>query len=290
MITASKIMKCRGRPRKDGTPRPTYAVKRKVKKLVFPSPAAVARQLRLEGVASSRSTVRRDLQRLGLRAYARPKVPPLTEEKMKARVTLCRRLLRNGSHWLRGLVFSDEKWFDTCDAGVRWQYCERGQQRNQLIGRQQMQAGPKVFVWGAISVSFKVLVIVKLPEEGGGMNHRIYIDQCLSQLVKKDLEGKVLVQDGARSHWTKEVREYLRKKKVSVLEGWVAGSCDMNTIEPLWGRVQSAVSDRGPFGAEELAQFVREEWDRIPMESIARHVLSFGKICREVVSRGGAAV
>lgn len=170
VITASRILKCPGRPRKDGTPRGTYVVKKKMRKLVYPSPQAVSRQLNVEGIVSTRSTVRRDLKISGLKAYKRPKVPPITDEGAAARVRLCKRLLRNNKAFFDGLIFSDEKWFDCNDQGVLWQYCSRGHQRNELIGRCQYQSGPKVFVWGAISIHWRVLVIVRLPEGGGGMN------------------------------------------------------------------------------------------------------------------------
>ena len=262
---------------------------KKIVKLLFPSPQAVSRQSTKEGHVTSRTTVQRDIAALGLKAYKRPKVPGLSETAVAARVKLAKRLLRCPSAFFDNLIFSDEKWFDTNDAGVQWQYCEKGNQRSELLGRCQYQGGPKVFVWGAISVKWRILVVVKLPETGG-MNHRIYIDQCLSQLLKKDLTGMVLVQDGARAHWTPEVRAHLTAHNVDVLQGWVAGSCDMNTIEPVWGRVQRAVSERGPYGVEELTSFITQEFERIPVSSIANHVLSFKKICKQVVEAGGKAL
>ena len=86
------------------------------------------------------------------------------------------------------------------------------------------------------------------------------------------------------------MKQYLAVNNVKVLDGWVAGSPDMNTIEAYWGRIQSAVSERGPFGREELEVFVKEEFFSVPMTSVAKHVMSFRRICQDVVKYGGKSV
>lgn len=288
VVTATKIKKARGRPRKDGTPRSTYKETKQIRKLVYPSPAAVARCLTNQGFPVSRTTVRRDLAAVGMKAYSRPKVPALTKGQMTARVKLCKRLLRNPSKFWPRLVFSDEKWFDCNDAGVRYQYCEVGKQKEQILGREQSQSGPKVFVWGAISMTWRILVFVEYA--GKGMNQFEYVEQCISKLKKKQVRNLIFMQDGARVHWTPFVRKAIEKTGIEILNGWVPNSCDMNPIESLWNRVQTAVSERAPFGAEELRAFVKDEFFAIPQQSIAKHVLSFKNVCVNVVKSEGRAL
>ncbi len=86
-----------GRPRRDGRARESYVVSRPTKKLVFPSPAAVARELsRTGGKSVSRTTVVGDLKAIGLRCYVRPKTSQLTDIDHRARLSFARRAQRKG--------------------------------------------------------------------------------------------------------------------------------------------------------------------------------------------------
>jgi len=47
---------------------------------------------------------------------------------------------------------------------------------------------------------------------------------------------------------------------------------------------------RGPWGAEELAKFITEEFEKIPQDRIDKLVASFPKRCKEVIKSRGETI
>jgi hypothetical protein len=278
-ITAKRKVQQRGRPRKDGTPRPFVYVTRKVMKCCYGSPALIARQLHVENITASRSTVRRDLVELGFKAFRRRPVCALTEGDKLRRWKFCKRLRTYPKAFFESIVFTDEKWFDANDSGQTFHWVDTNGKDNprlRVMTREQSQAPAKVFVWGAIAVGWRCLVIVRVDWAKGGLKNDEYRTQCLSQLKKHPIRGRVLMQDGARIHWTSENKEYIKKNlKMPVVDEWPPHSADMNPIEHMWGIVQRAVSARGPWGVEELEEYVQDEFFKVSVEVVDRLVRSF---------------
>lgn len=284
--TGSKIVKQRGRPRKDGTKRPQWTVTRKSEKLSFPSPASVARQLTLDGTAVSASTIRRDLTVLGFVCYRRPRVQRVCADDFENRLQFCRWLLRKPKSYTDNIVWTDEKWCDSNDAGCMFQWAPKGE-RGLLIPRETEQFPPKIFIWGAIWVGGRHLVVVQLKD--GAMDHTEYIHQCVNGNFLRKIKKRALMQDGAPVHWHEAVREHLMKCKVNILPNFPAHSCDLNPIENMWSLLQKQISDRGPWGPEDLASFAVEEWNKISQDIIDSLCLSIRGRCRDCISKKGAA-
>jgi len=285
-----KVLRARGRPRKDGVPRKTTTVTRKVLKLKYPSPQAVARALKVMEVPASRSTVRRDLAVLGFRKYRRPVLPRLSKADTEKRLKFSKASLCKSLKWFAHLAFSDEKWFDSNDHGNIFQYIRPEDKALTLLPREREQGAAKVFVWGVIAVGLRFIRFVKL-RPGHGMDATDYIEQCIKPYLRLPRAKKVtLMQDGARCHWTPAVKQTLGDAGVSILEGWPAHSPDLNPIEHVWSMLQKAVSDRGPWGAEQLQEFVASEFDSITIGVIDGLVLSFWDRVTQCVARKGAAV
>jgi transposase len=87
-------------------------------------------------------------------------------------------------------------------------------------------------------------------------------------------------------------QKFLRDNGVTFLEKdvWPAFSCDLNPVEQVFSILQRHVSDRGPWQAEDIAKFVREEWEKIPQALIDTLVLSFRKRLEKVVARDGKCI
>ena len=100
-----------------------------------------------------------------------------------------------------------------------------------------------------------------------------------------------LQQDGAKVHWTKENREYIKRVlKLPLLDEWPAHSPDLSPIENMWSIVQRAVSQRGPWAVEELQKYVQEEWAKVPESVVDSLVLSFKSRCERCVAAEGSHV
>jgi hypothetical protein len=112
IITAKRKVMQRGRPKKNGTPRPFVYVSKQFVKVVYGSPAKISRALHAYGITASRSTVRRDLVELGFKALRRRSVCALTEGDKQRRLAFCKRVATSNNAFFESLVFSDEKWFD----------------------------------------------------------------------------------------------------------------------------------------------------------------------------------
>lgn len=294
-VTGSKVVFQRGRPRKDGTPRPQWTVRRQVKKLVFPSPAAVAREMsRRKKHCVSSSTVKRDLKALSLKAYARPRRPRLSAGDRILRVKFCKKMLRWSKRNLQLILWSDEHWCDSNDCGVRFQYLSR-EAKNSVLPRECEQYPPKVMVWGCIGHNFRHLSVVELGDNNQRLNSEEFVKQCLVPLRKKLAARKLcnntlwLMQDGARIHWTETAKAYVMNTlRLKIVEAWPPHSPDLNGIETVWSILKRAVAERGPWGVDDLKQFVVEEFEKIDTEVINSICGSFRNKCEEVIRRNGA--
>ncbi|CAM1330816.1 Uncharacterised protein at_DN1629 [Pycnogonum litorale] len=105
-----------------------------------------------------------------------------------------------------------------------------------------MKHPPSVMIWGGISVNGTAGLFF-LPS-GTTMNGQKYVD-----LLKNKLElhmaihkCKIIMQDGAPCHRSKIVTQFLKSKKIQILD-WLGNSSDLNPIENLWSILKNKVAD-----------------------------------------------
>ena len=98
---------------------------------------------------------------------------------------------------------------------------------------------------------------------GTTMNGQRYLD-----LLKNKLElhmavhnCTVFMQDGAPCHRAKIVTQFLKPKKIRILD-WPGNSPDLNPIENLWSILKDKVSEKQPTSAKMLEQAIKEVWVR----------------------------
>lgn len=251
----------------------------------YNSPRKIAAALRAEGVAVSRATVERDLTASGFRARRRPIGPTFFVGDAEKRVAFARGMLPRLRRPGCDVLFSDEKYCCSNDAGGAWQWVQAGQ-RAEVRGYEKWAA--KVHVWGMIGVGVKVLVILPSTER---VNAELYIRQCLTphlQTIRG--EGRVFMQDGAAAHTAKITTKFLEKKKVRWIENWPPRSPDLNPIERLWAVLGKKIEGSGARNQAEMAAVVRTAWGSIPQSTIDRIVLSFRPKLEECVRNGGELV
>jgi transposase len=245
----------------------------------FPSPRSIAAGL--PAPRPSLSTVRRDLESLGYKARAKPKAPRQHVGDHDRRCTFAREYLRSPFP----ILFSDEKYFDSNDRGDRWQWVKGRQKPDPRCFE---QWASKVHVWAVIGVGFRRLVVLDCDSR---VNSESYLARCIGPLRKvlRDT-GARLMQDGAAAHTAAKTITQLRRWRVPVVDGWPARSPDLNPIENLWAKLSLEVARRCPTDAGEVAQFVREEFDKISVSEIDDLVRDFVPRLRKVVTAKGNIV
>ena len=124
-----------------------------------------------------------------------------------------------------------------------------------------MKHPPSVMIWGGMSQNGTAGLFF-LPT-GTTMNGQRYLD-----LLKNKLElhmavhnCTVFMQDGAPCHRAKIVTQFLKSKKIRILD-WPGNSPDLNPIENLWSILKDKVSEKQPTSAKMLEQAIKEVWVR----------------------------
>lgn len=239
----------------------------------------------------SASTVWRDLRHLGLKPFVMRNGPRLEDHHKKFRVAFCNSLLATPPTVnLQRLVFTDEKWFDSDDGrSFFW-----ASDPSDVPTRRRDQNGFKVMIWGAIGHNYRRLV--RIPRcttttaKAIKINSRSYVDLIGDAAKDIKAKGLIFMQDNAPGH-TAAVREgWFQKEGINVLEGWPANSPDLNPIETMWAIVAKEVASMGPFGEDQLYEFVQEQFHKVPMDVVNALCAEFEVRMRACVKARGNTV
>ena len=68
---------------------------------------------------------------------------------------------------------------------------------------------------------------------------------------------------------------------------WPSNSPDLNPIENVWNIVKNNVEKRMPQNVDELKQFMVEEWEKIPQETIKNLINSMKNRCELILENNG---
>lgn len=256
----------------------------RVRKL-FPSCSAIAQALRGEGVVVSRTTVCRDLRKIGMICKIRPLGPSRRAEDPATRLRFARTTiehLNRGELRAESILFSDEKYVDVQDHGCRFQWCDVEEIPEP---RAREMYAMRLHIWGVIGVGFKFIAV--LPNQR--LTADSYIRRCLSRALPLFPPGAVFVQDGAKAHTAGRTIAYLARKGVHVSE-WPARSPDLNPIENIWALLSRMISDEMPKDCDELQTFAVQQWSAIPQEVVNKYALSFTKKLQRCVEVRGKMV
>lgn len=180
------------------------------------SPSAMCRVLATKHkIFVSPSTLRRDLKELGLVAKRRRRAPFLTDKHKADRLSFCLSVIdpvtnRLKAEYQDGLLFTDEKRFDSNDHGAAYEWVYPHEEAT----CRHVEQGPEVVhVWGIIGIGVRKLII--LPE--GSVTGDVYLKSCLKpSRAVLTAQGKHLVQDNATPHKTRAVTEWLQDANITV--------------------------------------------------------------------------
>ncbi len=123
------------------------------------------------------------------------------------------------------------------------------------------------------------------------MNSALY-QKILKENVRPsvcDLKLKhtwVMQQDNDTKHTNKSTSEWLKKKKIKVLE-WPSQRLDLNLIKMLWHDLKQTFHAWKPSNVAELKQFCEEEWVKMHPQRRERLIGSYHKCLIAVVDAKG---
>ena len=123
----------------------------------------------------------------------------------------------------------------------------------------------------------------------GAKYRKIPKENLLPSARKLKLGRKFTFQhDDDPKHTSKATLEWLRNKKINVLE-WPSQSPDLNPIENLWHDLNIAVHQHSPHNLTELEQFCSEELANITQSRCAKLVETYPNRLTAVIAVTGAS-
>lgn len=157
--------------------------------------------------------------------------------------------------------------------------------------QQRVKHPTSVMIWGCITVKGPgTLYIVD-----GMMNGDRYIELLDTVLVPelpkmfRRTQKYIFQQDGAPCHTAKKVLEYMRKKKIPLLD-WPGNSPDMNPIENVWAVLKNQLSKIIITNKASLIAEIKKTWYTDPLikESIENSIKSMPRRVADLLKNKGA--
>jgi transposase len=259
-------------------------------RLPFGSTARAARELKRQHpqMKVSKTTVWRDCKQLGLKAYTQPRGPRLSADNVAARLLFAKALMSRRQFW--SSCFSDEKWFDSDDGGRTFQWLRRDEH---CLPRQYQRGGPRVMVWACIAPGYRRIIRVPAADNGTGsvkIDAAMYTKIIRPALIDIRDRGLVFQQDNAPGHTKATNGGYFKRLRVKTLADWPPNSPDLSPIETMWAIIAKRVTQRAPFGEDELWKFVEEEFANVGEETVKGLLASFETRLRLCAAIGGGLV
>jgi len=215
-------------------------------------------------LAVSPQTIRRSLQRQGLKAAPKKKRPFLSKRHKRSRFEFA----EAHRHWTiddwRQVVFSDESkinrlWSD----GRKWCWKTPGEPLNDRNVQCTLKfGGGSIMVWSCIT-SEGPGYITKINNK---LDATLYCDILRGELIDSchyyglDLGNIIFQHDNDPKHTSKKAKKCLIDNSIRVLP-WPAQSPDLNPIEHMWSKLKIKLNQY-----ESLPSGILELWDRVSYE------------------------
>ena len=157
------------------------------------------------------------------------------------------------------VIFFDESTVQQFITRKRYVRKPTGKRFDERYTTQTMKHPPSVMIWGEMFVNGTAGLSFLPP--GTTMNGQKYVD-----LLKDKLElyvaihkCKIFMQDNAPCHRSKIVTQFLKSKKIQILD-WPGNSSELNPIEYLWTVLKDKESEKQPTNTKELEEAIKAVW------------------------------
>jgi len=272
------------------TPRQLRAIEIAVRRSPTKSSAKLKQELKNAGVNVAASSLRRYLNRIGLKSHTAPRKPLLTKRHRNLRLKFARKYVGKGTDFWRRVLFTDETRIairnDSGKLRVRRKTGERF-----CIVSSTVKHPVSVMLWGSFAASG--VGRIRFLEKGETCNTLWYL-KVLGQQVKWSartlFRGQEfwLQDDGAPCHRSKPVTKFVLDQGWKTLD-WPPQSPDLNPIENLWSVLKRKVWTQHFASASELKAKIISIWHHnIEHELLQKLALSMTDRLKAVIkARGG---
>lgn len=256
-----------GRPRKIST----RAVKKIVRQVSIEPKLNlkdIQTDLKNAGTDVHLSTIRTTMNNNGLHGRVAVKKPYLSKKHQKSRLDFAKKYLEKPFDYWSNIIWSDETKIELFGHNQQ-RYIWRKKNTAHVVKNTVptvKHGGGSIMIWGC----FNLKGTGKMTTIEGRMDSVKYQSILKENLVSSANQlglGRrfIFQQDNDPKHTSKSTKEWFTKQKVQVLE-WPSQSPDLNPIEHLWHDLKIAVHKRKPSNLNELQQYCKEEWTKIPVE------------------------
>jgi len=232
----------------------------------------------------SLTTVKRYLRQNNLLGRVAARKPLLNALQIKRRIKWCKAYLAFGAPQWNKVIFSDECRIERHSSRrtfVRRPINSRFDYRYVL--KTVKYGGYSVLVWGLIKAD-GTRMLIRCPHILNSVEYQTVLRNGLIRVYNSD---EIFVQDGAPCHRSASTQQYLETKNVCVLSDWPPQSPDLNIIEHMWAILKARVAKRYCSNSGELWSIVKEEWDRIPMETVQKLYMSIPRRLKHTLANKG---